>query len=212
MLDSLYPSVTPGPPRPSRILTPRDLDRQQGRERHTVPGASASLIRLGVGDRLVVINDEGGQVAELVGADHSGRIDPAHLGVAGNCRAEGLEALLATGGFGRLRKALAARGIDLSRPSAIRLFDTATLPRARVEFTAQTDGWLILCAPGLPMAPDAQDSATPITVEMVIQEINRYADSEFRYADKSDEVAIEGMVRDFRRTEEAKKRWVEGKG
>ncbi len=32
----------------------------------------------------------------------------------------------------------------------------------------------------------------PITVEMVVQEINRYADSEFRYADKSDEVAIEG--------------------
>ena len=30
----------------------------------------------------------------------------------------------------------------------------------------------------------------PITIEMVIQEINRYADSEFRYADKSDEVAI----------------------
>jgi len=53
---------------------------------------------------------------------------------------------------------------------------------------------------------------TPITVEMVVQEINRYADSEFRYADKSDEVAIEGMVRDFRRQEEAKKRYVEGKG
>jgi hypothetical protein len=53
---------------------------------------------------------------------------------------------------------------------------------------------------------------TPITVEMVIQEINRYADSEFRYADKSDEVAIEAMVRDFGRTEEAKRRWMEGKG
>lgn len=54
--------------------------------------------------------------------------------------------------------------------------------------------------------------ARPITVEMVIQEINRYADSEFRYADKSDEVAIEGMVRDYRRTEEAKRRWMEGRG
>lgn len=54
--------------------------------------------------------------------------------------------------------------------------------------------------------------ARPITVEMVIQEINRYADSEFRYADKSDEVAIEGMVRDYRRTEEAKQRWMEGRG
>ncbi len=53
---------------------------------------------------------------------------------------------------------------------------------------------------------------TPITVEMVIQEINRYADSEFRYADKSDEAAIEGMVRDYRRQEEAKRRWMEGKG
>ena len=53
---------------------------------------------------------------------------------------------------------------------------------------------------------------TPITVDMVIQEINRYADSEFRYADKSDEVAITGMVRDFGRQEEAKRRYLGGKG
>jgi energy-coupling factor transporter ATP-binding protein EcfA2 len=52
----------------------------------------------------------------------------------------------------------------------------------------------------------------PITVEMVIQEINRYADSEFRYADKSDEAAVEAIVRDMRRAEEAKKRWRGGKG
>lgn len=51
----------------------------------------------------------------------------------------------------------------------------------------------------------------PITVDMVVQEINRYADSEFRYADKSDEVAIDGMVRDYERTEVAKKRYLEGK-
>lgn len=51
----------------------------------------------------------------------------------------------------------------------------------------------------------------PITVEMVVQEINRYADSEFRYADKSDEVAIETMVRDFGRTEEAKRRYMAAK-
>ncbi|WP_299151533.1 ATP-binding protein [uncultured Tateyamaria sp.] len=51
----------------------------------------------------------------------------------------------------------------------------------------------------------------PITVDMVVQEINRYADSEFRYADKSDEVAIDAMVRDFGRQEEAKKRWLGGK-
>ncbi|MGH1368212.1 MAG: ATP-binding protein [Maritimibacter sp.] len=51
----------------------------------------------------------------------------------------------------------------------------------------------------------------PITLDMVIQEINRYADSEFRYADKSDEVAIGKMVREFGLTEEAKRRYLETK-
>ena len=52
----------------------------------------------------------------------------------------------------------------------------------------------------------------PVTVEMVIQEINRYADTEFRYADKSDEAAIARMVRDYGLTEEAKRRYLAGKG
>ncbi|MBW6389861.1 MULTISPECIES: AAA family ATPase [Halomonadaceae] len=49
----------------------------------------------------------------------------------------------------------------------------------------------------------------PITTEMVLQEINRYADSEFRYAGKSDEAAIEAMVRDLGRQAEAKRRYLE---
>ncbi|MEC7299851.1 MAG: AAA family ATPase, partial [Pseudomonadota bacterium] len=57
-----------------------------------------------------------------------------------------------------------------------------------------------------------EDLRQPITVEMVVQEINRYADSEFRYADKSDEVAIEAMVRDMGRQDAARKRYMEGKG
>lgn len=52
----------------------------------------------------------------------------------------------------------------------------------------------------------------PITVDMVVQEINRYADSEFRYADKSDEVAIDGMVRDMERQVVAKKRFLGEQG
>ncbi|MDJ0629275.1 MAG: ATP-binding protein [Rhodobacter sp.] len=55
------------------------------------------------------------------------------------------------------------------------------------------------------------DLRQQITVEMVIQEINRYADSEFRYADKSDEVAIETAVREMGRMEEARRRYAERK-
>jgi len=54
--------------------------------------------------------------------------------------------------------------------------------------------------------------AKPITIEMVVQEINRYADSEFRYADQSDEAAISGAVRDMERMEQAKRRYLEKSG
>ena len=47
---------------------------------------------------------------------------------------------------------------------------------------------------------------TPITPKMLIQEINRYADSEFRYADKSDEAAIAEMIRNHERASEAQRR------
>jgi predicted phosphoribosyltransferase len=53
---------------------------------------------------------------------------------------------------------------------------------------------------------------TPITPSMVIQEINRYADSEFRYAGNADERAVEAMVREMGRTEEARRRYLGGRG
>jgi len=43
----------------------------------------------------------------------------------------------------------------------------------------------------------------PITLDMVVQEINRYADSEFRYADHADETAVADLVRNERLRERA---------
>ncbi len=47
----------------------------------------------------------------------------------------------------------------------------------------------------------------PITPQMVVQEINRYADSEWRYSDSADEAAIEDAVRGMERMEAAQKRF-----
>ncbi len=41
------------------------------------------------------------------------------------------------------------------------------------------------------------------TIDMVMQEINRYADSEFRYTDKSDNAAVEEIIRRERQREKA---------
>ncbi|WP_322987961.1 AAA family ATPase [Hoeflea sp.] len=43
----------------------------------------------------------------------------------------------------------------------------------------------------------------PFTIEMVLQEINRYADSEFRYTDRSDATAVEEIIRRERQRERA---------
>lgn len=58
MLD--LPKVLPGPPRPSRILTPRDMARRSGFERYEIPGGGALLVELDPGDRITVLNPEGG--------------------------------------------------------------------------------------------------------------------------------------------------------
>ncbi len=125
MLDQAYPTVIPGPPRPSRILTPQNASRHHGHERHVIPGGGAAVLQLMQGDRLTLINDEGGQPAEIVVAAKDGRIDAAILGQAPNSTAEGLKAMLALGdaageGLARLRRGLAARQIDLAKQLADR--------------------------------------------------------------------------------------------
>lgn len=171
MPDTAFPDVRPGPPRPSRILTPRNVLPQRQEERHVIAGGGALLVQIKPGDRLTLVNDEGGQRAELVAARPDGRIDAALLGVAADSRAEGLRAMLARGeaagpGLGRLARGLAARGIDLAQAGAVGLFGAETPAGARAEFVAQDAGWLLVAAPGGPMEPDAQDTATPLTLRI----------------------------------------------
>jgi hypothetical protein len=49
----------------------------------------------------------------------------------------------------------------------------------------------------------------PFSMDMVMQEINRYADSEFRYSDKSDDAAVEKLLRDTRLRERAAREMAE---
>ena len=163
MLD-LFPRVQPGPPRPSRILNPRDLQRKSGMERYEIPGGGALMVEIDAGDALILRNAEGGQVAELLAADASGAIDSGVIGVKADSTGEGLKALIAAGGPGmaRLRAGLTRRGIDLSRAKSLSLFGADTPAGTEANFTATRTGWLIVAAPGLAMVPEAQDTLTPL--------------------------------------------------
>ncbi|MEN0040387.1 MAG: AAA family ATPase, partial [Pseudomonadota bacterium] len=48
-----------------------------------------------------------------------------------------------------------------------------------------------------------EDLRGPFSMDMVMQEINRYADSEFRYSARSDVSAVEEIIRRERQRERA---------
>ena len=166
MLDSLYPRVQPGPPRPSAILQPQVFSLPPGTERYSVPGAGAILIPIEGGDRFTVTNDEGGQPCEIVVCNRSGQSDPSILGQSTHTDAIGLKALLSGSerSLRGLRLGLEARGIDLADAGAIQLFESTTPAGAREEFRAEDAGVVIIAAPGGHMDPGQQNTATPLTV------------------------------------------------
>jgi aminomethyltransferase len=122
------------------------------------------MLPIGTGDAVTLENVEGGQVCELLAVDATGRIDPGVIGARGAGAATGLQALVAGEGMERLRAGLARRGIDLAQPGVVTLFGAASPAGDSAGFTATRDGFLLVGSPALPMAPDAQDSATPIRV------------------------------------------------
>jgi aminomethyltransferase len=163
-----HPAVLSGPPRASRIIEPIGLRALPGTERYMVEGAGAILILVEPGDRVRIVNDEGGQPCEIVATDVTGRVDAGMLGQSSSADAAGLKALLMSGddSLARLRKGIAQRGIDLAQQGAIRLFGSATKAGADETFTVTRAGSLIIAAPGGGMAPEAQDTATQLTVHV----------------------------------------------
>ena len=75
-----HPAVLSGPPRASRIIEPIGLRALPGTERYMVEGAGAILILVEPGDRVRIVNDEGGQPCEIVATDVTGRVDAGMLG------------------------------------------------------------------------------------------------------------------------------------
>ena len=111
MIHGLYPIVNRGPPRPSRVLTPQGYARRSGHERTVVAGGGVVVLDVGQGDLISVINDEGGQVCEMVAAGSDGKIDAQLIGQVANSTSDGLKAMLGAGGvagagIGKLRQGL----------------------------------------------------------------------------------------------------------
>ena len=165
---SQYPEVLTGPPKPSAILQPNVFSMPQGTERYVVEGSGAILIPVNTGDNFDIINDEGGQVCEVLAADKTGNIDISILGENSNNDARGLKALLTSDdqSLKGLRLGLEARNIDLSSAQGISIFDTSSEAKAEVTFNVKRDGIIVVSAPGNSMDFEKQNTTTPLVVNL----------------------------------------------
>ncbi|MEL6196909.1 MAG: aminomethyltransferase, partial [Pseudomonadota bacterium] len=134
-----------------------------GTERHPVPGGGSRAVRIEAGDAITVLDVEGLQPVELVAFAPDGRSDAGMIGAVGRGSPDGLQDALRADPSGRkVLRALEAAGFDIGRADAARVFEDGSRAGDMADFTAQADGLLIVCAPGMAMAPDAQDPPTEV--------------------------------------------------
>ncbi|MDH3665672.1 MAG: aminomethyltransferase family protein [Paracoccaceae bacterium] len=148
------------------VITPGLPVLPHGVERHPVPGGGSRAVAMDKGDEISILDREGLQAAELVFFAPDGRSDAGMIGAKGQGQAKGLEAALTFGDDSgrRVLGALRKSGFDLGKADAARVFEDGSKPGALATFHASCDGLLIVCAPGGPMSPDAQDAPTEIVL------------------------------------------------
>ena len=156
--------------RPISSLRPEPGLRNRGlrSERYRVPGGGAIAVGVEPGDRVRIIDNEGGQPGELLAFDSQGRPALGALGARDSGAASALLALLASEeeSAQHLARRLARSGIDLARARAQKLFALDGEAGASASFTSQGSLIVVVVAPGDSMDPTAQNTPTDLFLEI----------------------------------------------
>ena len=156
----------------SGIITPGMTVLQHGVERHPVPGGGSRAVPIDPGDEFSILDFEGKQPVEIVFFARDGRSGPELIGAKGNHPPSGLLRVLDSQerSAKRVRETLVSKGFDLGSARAVQVFDGHSRAGDMETFNADEEGLLIVCAPGKPMLPQAQD--TPTDVVLYIRRAN----------------------------------------
>ena len=156
-------------PPSSRILRAGSTNPRIGIERYVVHGVGSIILPVFAGDKLVLTDVEGGQVCELAFCDLASRFDCSAFGAKADGKLEGFKILMLQNSIDAERsiKKLKMLGIDLAQGESASLFGATGSAGARAEFSVSRDGVLMAAAPGDPMAPSAQNTATDIELRIM---------------------------------------------
>ncbi len=128
------------------------------------PGA-ATVVDVRAGDRVTVIDPDGGQPGELTVLAADGREDFAALGAVADAPATLLRGLLGNGSEHGFLAVLHQRGLEPDDARAVRLFGPEGAPGASESFDAERDLVAIVAAPGGRVV-DGDPPASALIVEV----------------------------------------------
>lgn len=150
----------------ARVREPGLTRLDPGVERYRINGRSATAVSVFAGDRLEIVDLEGGQLGEIVVFDSEGRSTPALIGASNDGPATGTQAVLGRNltDARRVRAGLAAMSIDLADATAARIFGPESSAHAVERFTATADATVIVAAPGGQMNPHDPNPATALVL------------------------------------------------
>ena len=150
--------------RPALVLPGlKPVDRSL--ETHWVRPGAATAVPLHPGDRLTLVNRDGGQVAELTVLDTEGGEDAAALGARADVDATVLRDLVRAGGADGFLSRLYDEGLVPADARALRLFDNETPPGTAEEFAAEREAIAIVAAPGGRVV-EGDWPASPLLIEV----------------------------------------------
>ena len=148
---------------PSLVSGLRPIDRSF--ETWWVRPGSATVVDLHGGDRVTVIDPEGGQPAELTVLSPDGRDDGGALDVRADAPATVLRGLVNSGADDGFLGMLHVRGLRLHDAMALRLFGHEGTPGASQTFACERDALLVVAAPGGRLV-DGDPPASALVVEV----------------------------------------------
>ena len=146
------------------IVTPGLPILPHGVERHPVPGGGSRALRIDKGDEIIILDREGLQMGELTFFAPDRSSDAAMLGAKGRGRPTATIETLANGSRSgaKVLKALAAAGFNIETGDGVAVFVDGSRAGDQETFAAQSDGLLIVAAPGGPMSPEDSNAPTEL--------------------------------------------------
>jgi len=140
-------------------------------EKYTVKAQGLIGIDVFKGDKIIIIDIEGGQTCEVIAFDSKGKNNQSIIGQKINGEAKFVKYILTNSNDKKvLLEKIKKKNIDFHKTQSSNFFDETTAEKDEIKFSAEEDGFILFAAPGEDMQVNQQNA--PSNIEVLIERKN----------------------------------------